>query len=166
MAPEHSDAQVNGSAVDLNQYIQDAVRTENIGFEGILNRMASQQGELRNFNDDIIMHSVLRLLHALTGLATEALEVLDIVRKHVFYGKPIDVTKLVDEFGDVNWFHALGVDALANLVGEQELNLPESFMTSGDLWALIQKLNIQKLKDRHPDKFNKGFYIDTGNQGL
>ncbi len=45
-----------------------------------------------------------RLLHAALGIATEAGELLDAIKKHLFYGKPLDFPNLVEESGDVRWY--------------------------------------------------------------
>lgn len=41
------------------------------------------------------------LLHACLGVAGESGEVIDIIKKHAAYGKPLDQGKLVDELGDL-----------------------------------------------------------------
>ncbi len=45
-----------------------------------------------------------RLLHAAIGIATEAGEILDALKKHLFYGKPLDFPNMVEESGDVRWY--------------------------------------------------------------
>lgn len=45
--------------------------------------------------------------HAAMGLASEAGEILDNVKAHIFYGKPLDVINLVEEAGDILWFLSL-----------------------------------------------------------
>lgn len=73
--------------------------------------------------------------HGIVGIATEAGELLDAMKKHVFYGKPIDDVNLKEELGDLMWYMAL----ICQFKG----------------WTFdeIQKLNIEKLKKRYPDKF-------------
>lgn len=41
------------------------------------------------------------------GLAGEAGEVLDLGKKYLMHGKPLDKQKLVEEIGDVFWYAAL-----------------------------------------------------------
>lgn len=78
----------------------------------------------------------IRLLHAALGLSTEAGEVLDVLKKHIFYGKPIDEVNLIEEVGDACWYLAVMLDALSS-------NFSES-MT----------LNILKLRKRYGESFS------------
>jgi len=55
------------------------------------------------------------LLHAAIGIAGEAGELLDAVRKHVFDGQPLDRENIIEELGDLCFymeaaFQVLGVD--------------------------------------------------------
>ena len=88
-----------------------------------------------------------RLLHAALGLATEAGELIDMLKKHIFYGKQIDLLNAQEEIGDSMWYIALASDAVSKLVrlggwGVEDRNLEE---------IMIQ--NIAKLRARYPDKF-------------
>lgn len=53
-----------------------------------------------------------RLLHAMIGLCTEGGEIQDQVKKHIFYGKPLDKVNLVEELGDLMWYVAIASDVL------------------------------------------------------
>lgn len=53
----------------------------------------------------------IRLLHGATGIATEAGELLDQVKKHIFYGKPLDRVNVLEECGDVLWYTVLALNA-------------------------------------------------------
>lgn len=44
------------------------------------------------------------LLHSATGITTEAGELADAVKKHVFYNKPLDQENLVEELGDLMFY--------------------------------------------------------------
>lgn len=77
----------------------------------------------------------IRLLHGTTGIQTESGELADGVKRHVFYGKPLDVVNVKEEIGDLMWYVALLCNAL-------ELNLGE-----------VMGLNIAKLQKRYPDKY-------------
>jgi hypothetical protein len=46
----------------------------------------------------------MRILHASMGIAGEGGEVLDLVKKHVFYNKPLDRAKVTEEVGDIMWY--------------------------------------------------------------
>ena len=52
-----------------------------------------------------------RLTHAGLGLCTEAAELADAVKKHIFYGKPLDKVNLIEEIGDILWYSAIVLDA-------------------------------------------------------
>jgi NTP pyrophosphatase (non-canonical NTP hydrolase) len=78
-----------------------------------------------------------RLLHAAFGLCTETGEIQDTIKKHIFYGKPVDTANLEEEFGDVLWYLALLCRYL-NVSFEQ-----------------MMAKNIAKLKARFPEKFTE-----------
>jgi len=84
----------------------------------------------------------IRLLHAVLGLASEAGEIADQLKKHFFYGKPLDVVNLGEELGDMFWYQAL----MANELGTTH---PEINFDS------IEETNIAKLKKRYGDKFSE-----------
>lgn len=76
------------------------------------------------------------LLHGTLGVATEAGELLDVVKKHHAYNKEIDRTNLREEIGDVLWYLAL----LARSLGT-------------DLDS-IAATNVAKLRARYPERYN------------
>jgi NTP pyrophosphatase (non-canonical NTP hydrolase) len=76
------------------------------------------------------------LVHGAIGVITEGGELLDAIKKHVYYGKPLDVVNLREEIGDVMWYLALLCRA-----------------TNTDLSA-VASTNIDKLRARFPDKFD------------
>jgi NTP pyrophosphatase (non-canonical NTP hydrolase) len=71
------------------------------------------------------------------GLSTESGELLDAVKKHYFYGKPLDETNLIEEMGDIFWYLGVLADVL------------------GTTFEEVQRLNILKLQKRYGEKFNK-----------
>lgn len=75
------------------------------------------------------------LLHGAIGISTEAGELLDAFKKHIYYGKELDVVNLKEEIGDIMWYIAILC---------RELNL--------DMDDILQT-NIDKLKARYPEKF-------------
>lgn len=77
-----------------------------------------------------------KLLHAVIGLSTESGELLDQIKKVIFYGKELDRTNIKEEIGDLMWYMAI-------LLRELDLNLED-----------ILEININKLKARYGDKFN------------
>lgn len=55
----------------------------------------------------------LQIEHAQVGIITEVGELADAFKRHVIYGKPLDVTNLVEEVGDVFWY----INLLLNELG-------------------------------------------------
>lgn len=47
-----------------------------------------------------------------TGLASEAGEVSDEIKKYIFHGKPLDRDKIIKELGDVRWYYQLILNLL------------------------------------------------------
>ena len=85
------------------------------------------------------------LINAVMGLCGESGEVIDIVKKHISHGHPLNREKLVEELGDVAWYlaecaYALGVSLEDVLVG-----------------------NIAKLKARYPEGFDTQKSINRKN---
>lgn len=79
----------------------------------------------------------INLLHGALGISTEAGELLDQIKKHIFYGSELDIVNIKEELSDVFWYVAL----ICNEFG----------------WAFdeIQELNIRKLQARYPEKFTE-----------
>lgn len=99
------------------QYVQEAIRTESLV-------------EVKLSEIDT------RILHAAMGCVTEAGEMLDALKRRVFYGKPLDPVNLAEEAGDLLWYVAVLSDAL---------NVPI---------IDIMHTNIAKLRRRYPEKFS------------
>ncbi|MDO4866996.1 MAG: nucleoside triphosphate pyrophosphohydrolase family protein [Clostridia bacterium] len=75
------------------------------------------------------------LINGVMGLCGEAGEAIDLVKKHLHQGHPLDREGLVRELGDIAWYlaetaYALGVDLETVLQG-----------------------NIDKLRRRYPEGF-------------
>ncbi len=105
----------------MNDYIQNAIRTE---------APINASVESRAFQ-------AMRLLHVTLGLAGEAGEFADQIKKHVFYGTPLDVVNLEEELGDLFWYAAIACDEL------------------GVDFNKIQERNIAKLRVRFPHHFTQ-----------
>lgn len=76
------------------------------------------------------------ILNGVMGLNGEAGECIDIVKKHLFQGHPLDTDKLVDELGDVLWYVAITADGI------------------GVPLENIMQHNIDKLRRRYPEGFD------------
>ena len=75
------------------------------------------------------------LVHAVMGLAGEAGEFADCIKKHLIYGQPLNRANAMEELGDLMWFVALACKAL---------DVPMEH---------IAQMNIDKLAQRYPDKY-------------
>lgn len=100
-------------------------------------------GRLGGLEMDGMSHKkALDLLHSSMGLATEAAEFQDMLKKHLFYGKTLDEVNLKEEIGDILWYCAVALDAL------------------GTDFETVMKTNIAKLQARYPQKFTEEAAID------
>lgn len=77
-----------------------------------------------------------RLLNGLMGLNGEAGEAIDILKKSLFQGHPMDNEHMAKELGDVAWYLAISADAIGYKLED------------------IFRMNIDKLKNRYPDGFD------------
>jgi NTP pyrophosphatase (non-canonical NTP hydrolase) len=79
----------------------------------------------------------IRLLHGAMGLCTESGEFMDMLKKHLFYGKPLDLVNAAEEIGDTEWYCGLIIDVLKTTLDE------------------VLTVNIAKLQKRFPEKFTE-----------
>lgn len=79
------------------------------------------------------------LTHAALGMSGEVGELVDAIKKHVIYGRPLDRVNVVEEVGDILWFAAF----LCTTTG---IDLREA-----------AQLNIDKLKLRYPETYSDVF---------
>lgn len=93
----------------------------------------------RYFADRVLSDGpeTVHLLHATMGISTEAGELLDVMKKHLAYGRSIDKVNIAEEVGDVLWYVAIILREL-NMTFEQ-----------------VMEMNINKLQKRFPDKFTE-----------
>lgn len=75
------------------------------------------------------------LIHATDGVVTEAGELKDAVKKHLFYGREIDLVNIKEEIGDTLWY-------LAKLCRQYGFTFED-----------CMDVNIEKLKARFPNAF-------------
>ncbi len=109
--------------MDAKEYVKLATKTESCDWPKIKERTSNV--------------FQLRTLHSAMGICTEAGELMDALKKFIFYGKDLDVVNVKEELGDLNWYIALMCDNL-NISLE-------------DIW----ETNIEKLAARYPDKFTE-----------
>ena len=109
--------------MDAKEYVKLATKTESCDWLSIKERTSNV--------------FQLRTLHSAMGICTEAGELMDALKKFIFYGKDLDVVNIKEELGDLNWYVALMCNNL-NISLE-------------DIW----ETNIEKLAARYPDKFTE-----------
>lgn len=108
--------------METEKYQKSCLQTESNDFDAIRTRLGDEN---------------LRLLHAGIGLATEAGEFLDALKKHIYYGKELDKVNLMEECGDLLWYMSVALDSL------------------GYDYKDVMNRNIEKLSARYGDSFNK-----------
>lgn len=101
-------------------------------YQPLANRTASGGKFNMNVNDK----DDYDLAHGIIGISTESGELLDQWKKHIFYGKGLDIQNIREELGDLCWYMALITKAL---------NLDFNEILAG---------NIRKLEARYGNKFS------------
>ena len=76
------------------------------------------------------------LINGVMGLCGEAGEAIDIVKKHLAQGHPLDREALIRELGDVAWY-------LAETAAALDLDLDT-----------VLRINLAKLRARYPEGFS------------
>lgn len=79
--------------------------------------------------------SLSRALHSALGCADESGEIVKNIKDHLFYDKELTFSALKEEYGDLLWFIAIGLDAI------------------GSSFEEVMEMNIAKLRERYPEKF-------------
>ena len=108
--------------MDNQTYIEKANRTANHDHAAISDR---------------ITPNMIEVLHGVIGMVTESGEAMDMIKKHVYYGKELDLVNLHEEIGDLMWYVALICSAC-----------------NFDLSDIMEK-NIEKLRARYGEKFSE-----------
>lgn len=121
--------------MDLHEYVKNVLVTESCDWAAIQPRLI-QQG---------------RTLHAVAGIVTEAGELQDALKKHLFYGRPLDRTNLIEELGDLMWYVALLCDEISWSIDEDQGQVT----TGANVLADVLARNIAKLKARYAGKFTE-----------
>lgn len=75
------------------------------------------------------------LIHGAIGCGTEAGEIQNVIKKAIFYKRPIKKWDLVEEIGDMFWYLGL-------LCRTLDISFEE-----------VMEMNIKKLRQRYPEKF-------------
>jgi NTP pyrophosphatase (non-canonical NTP hydrolase) len=77
------------------------------------------------------------LVHGALGMSGETGEVVDLIKKHLIFDKPLDETALKKELGDVLWYMAVLIDAI------------------GSSFEEIMQMNSDKIDARYPNGFSE-----------
>ena len=77
----------------------------------------------------------MQLIHAAMGISGEAGELVDCIKKHAIYGQELDISNLVEELGDIEFY----LEALRQLL---KINRED-----------ILEANIRKLSVRYKSRF-------------
>ena len=105
------------------EYVENVLKTESVNHKAITLRLMPPETQ--------------RLLHGAMGVVTEAGELMDALKKQVFYGTEPDKVNIKEEIGDLFWYIGILCDTL-NVTFEE-----------------IFETNIAKLKARYGDKFGE-----------
>ena len=109
--------------ITSENYVENVLRTDcDINFD-LISRIARPE--------------TIRLIHAAMGMVTESAELMDMLKKHIFYGKPMDLVNAKEEVGDNQWYVGLAVDVMRTTMND------------------VMTVNINKLKLRYPEKFTE-----------
>jgi NTP pyrophosphatase (non-canonical NTP hydrolase) len=76
------------------------------------------------------------LIHMIMGISGEAGELLDTIKKHVIYHKPLDVTNIVEELGDIEFY----LEGLRQCINISRVD--------------ILAFNMSKLSKRYPQGYS------------
>jgi NTP pyrophosphatase (non-canonical NTP hydrolase) len=109
--------------MNSSDYIKNAIKTEVSDYDPVVKRLSDAK--------------MARILHGIIGISTESGELLDAIKKHLMYGKPLDEVNIKEEVADCFWYMAILADTL------------------GFSFEEIQERNIAKLKARFGDKFTE-----------
>ena len=108
----------------INEYQKEALRT------------APTRQKSAQWGDWVEPHQWrMQLENGLMGLNGEAGEAIDLLKKHLFQGHPLDREHLAKELGDVAWYLAVSADALGYTLEE------------------VLEMNVSKLRARYPEGF-------------
>jgi NTP pyrophosphatase (non-canonical NTP hydrolase) len=84
---------------------------------------------------DSMDYEKMNLIHAILGVSGEAGELLDSIKKHCIYNKPLDVENVIEELGDLE-FYLEQLRQILNISREDTLTA-----------------NILKLRKRYPSGY-------------
>ena len=83
------------------------------------------------------------VFHSIIGLLTESCELMEVMEAYLLEGKTLDLSNLMEEFGDQNWYLATGVKGISEFAGFSPEVIADKILDD----------NIEKLMKRYPEKF-------------
>lgn len=86
------------------------------------------------------------LIHMTMGIAGEAGELLDAIKKYTIYRKPLDIENVIEELGDLEFY----MEGLRQRIGVDR--------------GTIIDLNIKKLSKRYPNGYNNKSAIERADK--
>ena len=95
---------------------------------------------MTTLNPDLSKRDI--LINSVMGLCGESGEAIDLVKKHLHQGHPLEKEKLSKELGDIAWYLAEAATAL-------DMDLED-----------ILQANIEKLKKRYPEGFSSSASVN------
>lgn len=124
-------------AIDMLKYLEHLKQVSNDGITANdYQRAALRTASGMNYkNHGMLMNGIL-------GLCGETGEVADLVKKATFQGHELDKERVAEELGDVAWYLAVAAYAIGYNLG------------------CIFQMNVEKLKKRYPDGFDKNRSIN------
>jgi NTP pyrophosphatase (non-canonical NTP hydrolase) len=130
--------------MDSKTYLKESARTVSGDYDAIGRRMSPpkhihviDEDEIKDIIPNPQKQKIIDLQHAALGMVTESAEFADMLKKHLFYGKPLDEVNLAEEIADNLWYCAMALRAL------------------GTDFETVMERNIAKLRARYPEKFTE-----------
>lgn len=117
------------------EYMKNALVTEPVDKDIVISRLSTTES--------------IRLLHASMGIGSESGEILDAVKRYIFYGKPVDRVNIIEEAGDALWYLAVLLKGVDSSFDEaMERNIAKLRARFGDKFTEAQALNRDLNKER------------------
>ena len=124
-------------SISFTEYSKNRIRTETTD-KNIVQEMNHAHFDFMRSMDEIGLKDCTygKLLNWSLGIAGESGELVDVLKKILFHGHPVNRDSLIEELGDILWY----IDAIASSIGS---SLEE-----------IAEFNVDKLKKRYPEGFS------------
>jgi len=113
---------------------------------------------IKHCNSDKINMVPAPFMHAVIGMADEMGEIMEVLKRALYYGDKIDNDNLIEEYGDILFYIMLDCMRIAdefNPEHDDDCTVDQVF------WSIFKK-NIAKLKARYPDGFSEAKATESG----